>query len=103
MRAKTAGLLRFIGPIAIAGGLFADEPHQRGDGRRRARIGAAVRDSHERHRMPRRLPGTHRSQASHDAQPWIPHSVLPVPSQRPLRGSAPGSTRAVQVEQPIDG
>ncbi len=32
-----------------------------------------------------------------------PHSVLPVPAQRPLRGSAPGATRMVQVAQPIDG
>src|SRR6266581_2356383 len=41
-------------------------------------------------------PGQHR-------QAWMPHSVLPVPAQRPLRGSAPGSTRSVQVAQPIDG
>ena len=34
---------------------------------------------------------------------WMPHSVLPVPAHRPLRGSAPGSTRSVQVAQPIDG
>ena len=36
-------------------------------------------------------------------QAWMPHSVLPVPAHRPLRGSAPGSTRIVQVAQPIDG
>ena len=32
-----------------------------------------------------------------------PHSVLPVPAQRPLRGSAPGLTGIVQVAQPIEG
>jgi len=37
------------------------------------------------------------------AQMWIPHSVLAVPAQRPLRGSAPSATRAVQVRHPIDG
>ena len=26
---------------------------------------------------------------------WIPHSVLVVPAQRPLRGSSPGATRRV--------
>ncbi len=36
-------------------------------------------------------------------QVWMPHSVLAEPAQRPLRGSAPASTRAVQVWQPIDG
>ncbi len=36
-------------------------------------------------------------------QVWIPHSVLPVPVHRPLRGSAPASTFIVQVLQPIDG
>ena len=36
-------------------------------------------------------------------QTWMPHSVLPVPAHRPLRGSAPASTRSVQVRQPIDG
>jgi hypothetical protein len=36
-------------------------------------------------------------------QRWMPHSVLPVPAQRPLRGCSPGSTRLVQGEQPIDG
>ena len=36
-------------------------------------------------------------------QVWMPHSVLALPAQRPLRGSAPASTRAVQVWQPIDG
>ena len=36
-------------------------------------------------------------------QTWMPHSVLPVPAHRPLRGSEPGSTRRVQVRQPIDG
>ena len=34
---------------------------------------------------------------------WIPHSVLLVPAQRPLRGSSPGATRRVQGQQPIDG
>jgi hypothetical protein len=34
---------------------------------------------------------------------WIPHSVLAVPAQRPLRGSSPGATRRVQGAQPIDG
>ena len=34
---------------------------------------------------------------------WMPHSVFAVPAQRPLRGSAPSATRAVQVRQPIDG
>ena len=41
--------------------------------------------------------------AGRTGQRWIPHSVLPVPVHRPLRGSAPGSTRAVQVAQPMDG
>ncbi len=36
-------------------------------------------------------------------QTWMPHSVLPVPAHRPDRGSAPASTRIVQVRQPIDG
>ncbi len=36
-------------------------------------------------------------------QVWIPHSVLPVPVHRPLRGSAPASTFIVQVAHPIDG
>ena len=36
-------------------------------------------------------------------QTWMPHSVLPVPAHRPERGSAPASTRIVQVRQPIDG
>ena len=34
---------------------------------------------------------------------WIPHSVLPVPAQRPLRGSSPGATRRVHGQQPIEG
>jgi hypothetical protein len=34
---------------------------------------------------------------------WIPHSVLLVPAQRPLRGSSPGATRRVHGQQPIDG
>ena len=38
-----------------------------------------------------------------EAQMWIPHSVLAVPAQRPLRGSAPSATLTVQVRQPIDG
>ena len=33
----------------------------------------------------------------------MPHSVLPVPAHRPLRGSSPGATRRVQGQQPIDG
>ena len=36
-------------------------------------------------------------------QVWMPHSVLPVPVHRPLRGSAPASTFLVQVAQPMDG
>ena len=32
-----------------------------------------------------------------------PHSILPVPAHRPLRGSAPGSGLAVHGAQPIDG
>lgn len=38
-----------------------------------------------------------------EAQLWIPHSVLAVPAQRPLRGSPPSATLTVQVRQPIDG
>ena len=34
---------------------------------------------------------------------WMPHSVLLVPAQRPLRGSSPGATRRVQGAQPIEG
>ena len=37
------------------------------------------------------------------AHEWIPHSVLLVPAQRPLRGSSPGATRRVHGQQPIDG
>jgi hypothetical protein len=37
------------------------------------------------------------------SQVWMPHSVLPVPIHRPLRGSAPGATFLVQVAQPMDG
>jgi hypothetical protein len=40
---------------------------------------------------------------SRDPHEWIPHSVLPVPAQRPLRGSSPGATREVHGQQPIDG
>ena len=36
-------------------------------------------------------------------QTWMPHSVLPVPDQRPARGSSPGATRRVQGAQPIEG
>ena len=52
-------------------------------------IAAAVRDGDQRDPRP--------------GYSWIPHSLLPVPDQRPLRGSAPGSTRSVQVAQPMDG
>jgi hypothetical protein len=59
-----------------------------------------VRDRDERRPgPPLRRPGRHRRVA----QTWRPHSVLPVPAQRPDRGSAPVSTRSVQVRQPIDG
>ncbi len=40
---------------------------------------------------------------SEAGQVWMPHSVLAVPAQRPLRGSAPASTRTVQVRQPTEG
>ena len=36
-------------------------------------------------------------------QVLMPHSVLPVPAQRPARGSSPSSTRRVHGAQPIDG
>ncbi len=64
------------------------QPEQRGDRCPGPRVTAAVRD------------GDHgrRCQAV-----WMPHSVLPVPVHRPLRGSAPGATGSVQVAQPIDG
>ena len=65
------------------------------DRRRGPGVGAAVRGGDQRRRPGPARPGT--------AQVWIPHSVLPVPAQRPLRASAPASTRAVQVAQPIDG
>ena len=38
-----------------------------------------------------------------EAHVWMPHSVLLVPAQRPLRGSSPGATRRVHGAQPIDG
>ncbi len=60
---------------------------QRGDGRPGPRVPAAVRDRDQR-----------RGQ-----EVWMPHSVLPVPVHRPLRGSAPGATFIVQVEHPMDG
>ena len=56
------------------------------DGRPGPRVLAAVRD---------------RDQGG--GQVWMPHSVLPVPVHRPLRGSAPGATFIVQVEHPMDG
>ncbi len=34
---------------------------------------------------------------------WIPHSVLPLPRQRPARGSSPSETRVVHGWQPIEG
>ena len=37
------------------------------------------------------------------AHEWIPHSVLPLPAHRPLRGSSPGATLRVQGQHPIDG
>ena len=37
------------------------------------------------------------------AHRWIPHSVLPVPAQRPARGSSPGATGLVHGAQPIEG
>ena len=93
---------------AAAGRQLPGEPHQRGDGRGGARIAAAMRHGQQRGQCPgaglaRARPGHACRRVRSRAQPWMPHSVLPVPSQRPLRGSAPGSTRAVQVEQPIDG
>jgi hypothetical protein len=55
-------------------------------------------------RWPRRAdPGCRARPPPGRAQACMPHSVLPVPAHRPLRGSAPGSTRIVQVEQPIEG
>ena len=30
---------------------------------------------------------------------WIPHSVLVVPAQRPLRGSSPGATRRARNDR----
>ena len=65
------------------------QPEQRGDRCPGSRVPAAVRDGNQ---------GRRRCQAV-----WIPHSVLPVPVHRPLRGSAPGATGSVQVAQPIDG
>ena len=38
----------------------------------------------------------------HIDQHIVPHSTLPLPAQRPLRGSSPGATRRVQGAQPID-
>ncbi len=35
-------------------------------------------------------------------QPWSPHSTLPVPDQRPARGSSPGATGLVVGAQPIE-
>src|SRR5699024_60776 len=51
--------------------------------RGRTGIATAVRHRQQRDRLLRRV------------HPWIPHSVLPVPAQRPLRGSSPGATRCV--------
>ena len=56
------------------------------DGRPGPRVPAAVRDRDQRR-----------------GQVWMPHSVLPVPVHRPLRGSAPGATFIVQVAQPMEG
>jgi hypothetical protein len=70
----------------VTRGSFGYQAQQFADGRRGARVPRSVRDSDQR---------------------WnytcSPHSVLPVPAQRPLRGSEPDSTRLVQVRQPIDG
>jgi hypothetical protein len=60
---------------------------------RRARVLRPVRDGDKR--------GT--ASGGSQGQTWMPHSVLPVPAHRPDRGSAPASTRIVQVRQPIDG
>ena len=61
----------------------------------RARVLAPVRSRHEwRREIHRCLAGCHACR---------PHSVLPVPAHRPLRGSAPGATADVHVRQPIDG
>ncbi len=57
------------------------------DGRPGPRVPAAVRDRDQR-----------RGQ-----EVWMPHSVLPVPVHRPLRGSDPGATFIVQVAHPMEG
>jgi len=66
---------------------LARHAEQPGDGGPGEGVTAAVRDRDERGM----------------GQVWIPHSVLPEPVHRPLRGSAPASTFIVQVAQPIDG
>jgi hypothetical protein len=81
--------------------------HEVRDGGRGPGIGAAVRNGDQRRpglrgRAPLR-PGLGRPEPAAAGQRWMPHSVLPVPAHRPLRASAPASTRAVQVAQPIDG
>ena len=50
-----------------------------------------------------RVPAAVRDRDQRRGQVWMPHSVLPVPVHRPLRGSAPGATFIVQVEHPMEG
>jgi len=69
----------------------SDRPEQFLDNARRPRLPAPVR-----HPDQRRERGSSRYSCR-------PHSVFPVPAQRPLRGSAPGAICRVQVAQPMDG
>ena len=69
-----------------------DDAEQLTDGGRRPRVLGPVGNGDERGMA-----------GGRQGQTWMPHSVLPVPAHRPDRGSAPASTRIVQVRQPIDG
>ena len=85
LRQRRRAVVKERRPHVEAGGAVAHGVGQCGHRRRRARVLRSVRDGDERDQTCR------------------PHSVLPVPAHRPERGSAPGSTRSVQVRQPIDG
>src|SRR6185437_11670091 len=85
LRQRRRAVVEERGPHFHAGSAVAHGIGERGHRRPRARVLRPVRDGDERDQTCR------------------PHSVLPVPAQRPERGSAPGSTRSVQVRQPIDG
>ncbi len=69
----------------------------------RARTGPLVAEARATRRARRSHRAARPALGQGSGQPCKPHSVLPVPDQRPARASSPSRTGRVHGQQPIDG